>query len=232
MGRPANGPDDGAAWRPGPEGDWPCETRGVMIAGENPMIVLYRPGSDEMVAIASMWISAWSPAGRGRALVIWVDPEATGLGPLAPVGIFTDNPELAAFVWDTFYTDYEPIHGRGIEDAPIRAARFTEHPGGQRLHRITCTAGATTIELEWRDVVEVFRAVTYPTGFEVSVVAAPCADASIAVDGRRAIGEIHRPEGWFKSSAMLAFSETWIALAPPPGGVEDGSGTTRPPDRM
>jgi hypothetical protein len=146
--------------------------------------------------------------------VIWADAEATGLGVLAPVGIFTDNPEMAAFIWDTFYNDYDPIHGRGIEEAPIRAARFTEQAGGRRLHRISCTAGPTTIELEWRDVVEVFHAVTYPTGYEVSVVAAPCADASIAVDGQRAMGEIHRPEGWFKSSAVLAFSETWIALEP------------------
>jgi hypothetical protein len=51
-----------------------------MIAGENPMIVLYRPGSDEVVAIASMWTCSWSEAGQGRALVIWADAEATGLG--------------------------------------------------------------------------------------------------------------------------------------------------------
>jgi hypothetical protein len=216
MGQPANGPDEHAAeasWRPGPEGDWPYEARGVRIAGENPMIVLYRPGSDDVVAIASMWTCAWSEAGQGRALVIWADAEATGLGTLAPVGIFTDNPELAEFVWDNFYNDYAPIHGRGIEEAPVRAARFTEQADGRRLHRISCTSGTTTIELEWRDVVELFHAVTYPTGYEVSVVAAPCADASIAVNGHRAMGEIHRPEGWFKSSAMLAFSETWIALA-------------------
>ncbi len=212
MGELVKQPDDASSRRPGPDGDWPYETRGVKIAGENPMIVLYRPGGDEVVAIASMWTSTWSEAGQGRALVIWADPEATGLGDLAPVGIFTDNPELAAFVWSNFYNDYDPIHGRGIEEAPVRDARFTEQADGRRLHRISCISGATTIELEWRDVVELFHAVTYPTGYEVSVVAAPCADASIAVNGQRAMGEIHRPEGWFKSSAMLAFAETWIAL--------------------
>lgn len=193
--------------------EWPIETRGVMIAGENPMIVLYRPGSDDCVAIASLWTCSYSPAGEGRALVIWVDPEETGLGTLAPVGIFTDNSELAKYIWSNFYNDYAPIHGRGIEDAPLFTARFTEHADGQRLHRISCTSGPTTIELEWRDVVEVFHAVTYPTGYEVSVVAAPCAGGAITVNGIRAIGEIHRPEGWFKSSACLAFAETWIAVA-------------------
>jgi hypothetical protein len=202
------------------EPDWPVEKRGVMIAGENPMIVLYRPESDDLAAIASMWTCSYSEAGEGRALVIWLDPAATGLGGQAPVGIFTDNPGLARFIWANFYNDYAPIHGRGIEDAPIRAARFTEHADGRRLHRISCTSGTTTIELEWRDVVEVFQAVTYPTGYEVSVIAAPCADATITVNGKRVLGEIHRPEGWFKSSAMLAFAETWIALAEEPGASE------------
>ncbi|MDQ4099941.1 MAG: hypothetical protein M3121_05540, partial [Chloroflexota bacterium] len=162
----------GSPPRPGVERDVAIETRGVLIAGENPMIVLYRPESDECVAIASMWTCSYSEAGAGRALVIWVDPEATGLGTLAPVGIFTDNPELARFVWTNFYNDYAPIQGRGIEDAPLHTARFTEQSGGRRLHRISCTSGTTTIELEWRDIIEVFRAVTYPTGYEVSVIAA------------------------------------------------------------
>lgn len=214
MSEPANRSDDASPADSPPGQDWPIEKRGVMIAGENPMIVLYRPDSDEMVAIASMWTTSWSPVGAGRALVIWADPEATGLGDAAPVGIFTDNPALAEFVWANFYTDYGPIHGRGIEEAPPRAARFTEQSDGHRLHRISCTSGPLNIELEWRDVVEVFQAITYPTGYEVSVIAAPCARASITVNGVQAAGEIHIPEGWFKSSAMLAFAETWLALPP------------------
>jgi len=198
--------------RTGPDSDWPIEQRGVMIAGENPMLVLYRPGSDEIVAIASVWTSAWSPAGEGRALIIWLDPDATGLGDTAPVGIFTDNPDLARYVWANFYKDYGPIHGRGVEEAAIRTARFTEQADGHRLHRIACTSSATTIELEWRDVIEVFHVLTYPTGFEVSVIAAPCRVGTITVDGKHASGEVHHPEGWFGSSALLAFAETWIAL--------------------
>ena len=101
----------------------PIEQRGVKIAGEIPMIVLYRPGSDEIVAIASMWTSAWSEAGAGRALVIWADPEATGLGDLAPAGIFTDNPDLARFVWNNFYNDY--AKRLGFEEA----AEYYYFPG-------------------------------------------------------------------------------------------------------
>ncbi len=202
-----------AASQTSAEVDWPVEKRGVMIAGENPMIVLYRPGSDDCIAIASLWTSSWSEAGEGRALVIWVDPGATGLGALAPVGIFTDNPDLARFVWANFYNDYDLIKGRGIEEAPLGTARFTVQSEGRRLYRVSCTSGATTIELEWRDVVDVFQCITYPTGYEVSVIAAPCAAAAISVNGIQATGEIHVPEDWFGSSAFLAFAETWIALS-------------------
>ncbi len=198
--------------RTGADRDWPVEQRGVMIVGENPMIVLYRADSEEHVAIASLWTSRYSPAGQGKALVIWCDPEATGMGDLAPIGMFTDNPDLARYVWANFYKDYGPIQGRGVEEAPIREARFSEESDGLRLHRVMCVAGETTIELEWRDVIEVFQSVTYPTGFEVSIIAGPCAGGAIIANGVAAQGEVHVPEGWFHSTSLLAWAETWIAL--------------------
>jgi hypothetical protein len=161
----------------------PVEKSGVVFAGANPMIVLYRPGGDECVALASLWHCAYSAQGAGHALVIWVDPVASGLGDRAPIGIYTDNPELARMVWANFYRDYDLIHNRGIEDAPPRTARFVEQADGDRLHRFACAAGPTTIELEWRDVQEVFHSISYPTGYEVSVVACPCARATITADG-------------------------------------------------
>ncbi len=187
----------------------PVTQRGIKIAGENPMIVLYRPGSDDLVALASVWTAAWSPAGTGRALLIWVDPEESGLGEAAPVGIYTDNAALAGYVWEHFYRDYPPIHDRGIETGPPVPAQFTEVSAGEQVHRISCLAGPSVIELEWRDPLDTIQVTTHPTGFECSVVARPCADAEIRVDGVAARGEVHHPEGWFGSSAILAFAETW-----------------------
>jgi hypothetical protein len=183
--------------------------RGIKIAGENPMIVLYRPGSDDLVVLVSMWTARYSPVGAGRALLIWADPSASGLGSDAPVGIYTDNPELAAYVWEHFYRDYDTIRGRGIETRPPVPARFAEVSGGDRFYRISCVAAGTTIELEWRDVLDCFQVTTQLTGFETSAVACPCAGAEVRVNGVAARGEVHQPEGWFGSSAALAFAETW-----------------------
>jgi len=187
----------------------PIAQHGIKIAGENPMIVLYRPGSDDIVVLASMWTARYSPVGAGRALLIWADPDESGLGSATPTGIYTDNPELADYVWEHFYRDYDTIRGRGIETGPAVPARFVEVSGGDQFHRITCVAATTTIELEWRDVLDCFLVTTQLTGFETSVVACPCAAADVRVNGVAARGEIHQPEGWFGSSAALAFAETW-----------------------
>ena len=38
----------------------------VVFAGENPLILLYRPGGDNVVAVASYWRYVYSAEGEGR----------------------------------------------------------------------------------------------------------------------------------------------------------------------
>src|ERR687894_3174365 len=57
----------------------PIAQHGIKIAGENPMIILYRPGSDDIVVLVSMWTARYSPVGSGRALLIWADPGDGGI---------------------------------------------------------------------------------------------------------------------------------------------------------
>ena len=121
----------------------PITKHGIKIAGENPMIILYRPGSDDIVVLVSMWTAQYSPVGSGRALLIWADPGESGLGSGAPIEIYTDNPELAEYVWEHFYRDYDTIRGRGIETGPPVPARFVEVSGGDRFHRISCVAAGS-----------------------------------------------------------------------------------------
>jgi hypothetical protein len=188
----------------------------VVFAGENPLLMLYRPGSDEVIAVASYWQCSYSTAGAGEALVIWVDPERSGLGDRAPVGIYTNNAPMARLVWDTFNRHFDRLQGHGIEDHPLQPARFTQQADGMRLHRVVCSIGTTTIELEWRDAIEALHTVTTPevggSRWEVTNVICPCPDAGIRVDGVEVIGEVREPEGWFRSSAFLAFVESWVRL--------------------
>ncbi len=88
--------------------------RDVVFAGENSLVMLYAPGTDDVVAVASYWRCSYSAAGEGQALVMWSDPDGTGLGDLAPTGIFTDNPAMAKLVWDHFNSHFDRLQGRGI----------------------------------------------------------------------------------------------------------------------
>ena len=191
--------------------------REVMFAGENPLLMLYREGSDELVAVASYWRTSFSPAGAGEALVIWVDPDGSGLGEQAPVGIFCDNAEMATYVWEQFNSHFDRLQGRGIEQRHVEPARFAVHLDGMREYRVTCEVGAMTIELAWRDGQDLFHALATPevagSRWEVSNVVVPCANAGIRVDGAAVEGEAHFPEGDYRSSAFLAFAESWVRLA-------------------
>ena len=189
----------------------PQVKRPVVFAGENPLIMLYRPGGDDLVAVASLWHSTYSEQGEGHSLVIWVEPDVLPHSVPIPTGIYTDSAVLARWVWTTFNRRWEPLQNRGLAEAEPRPARFTWQADGRRLHRITCAAGMLTIELLWQDVQDVFYTVTHPYEYEVSAVIAPCARASIVVDGHPVTGEVRPHHDVFQSSAILAFCETWMA---------------------
>lgn len=189
--------------------------RPVVFAGENPLILLYRAESNEVAAVASYWRCAYSAEREGEALVIWVDPAASGLGDRAPLGLYADNLAMAHLVWTSFNQHFGPFQNRGIEDLAPQTARFVQAAAGRRLHRVTCSVGPSTIELLWQDALDTFQTVTAPTvggqPYEVSNVVLPCAHASITVDGYPIPGEVHYPEGDYQSSAFLAFCESWVA---------------------
>ena len=59
----------------------------IIFSGENPGLTLYKPGTDQVIAKVSYWRCVYSGAGDGNAMLIWVDPEASGLGSAAPHAI-------------------------------------------------------------------------------------------------------------------------------------------------
>lgn len=192
----------------------PEAKRPVVFAGENPLLTLYRPGNDEVIAAASYWRCSYSEQGEGNVLVIWIDPTASGLAEVAPRGIYTDNVALGRMVWTNFNQHFRPFQNRGIAELEPRAARFVQQADGRRLHRVTCSTGVTTIELLWRDALDVFQmAATATVGgqsYEVTNMVLPCAQASITVDGLLVPGEVRQPQGRYRSSAFIAFCETWV----------------------
>jgi hypothetical protein len=171
----------------------------VVFAGENPLIMLYRPGGEDLVAVASLWSARYTEHGSGTSLLIWTDP-----GPDAPSAprvsaICTDNPPLARWLWTTFNRRWEPLLGHGLEQAEFRPSRF-EESRSEGEHRLVCRSSQPCI---WTE--------THPYEYLTTAAIVPCLDASIIIDGAAAAGEVRPHEDVFASSAVLAFCETWLS---------------------
>jgi hypothetical protein len=190
---------------------------GVVFSGENPDITLYKPGTDQVVATLSYWRCVYSAHGEGNALLIWVDPEASGLGDKAPNAILTDNIPMAKLVavnFTQFFTEHRKL---GWDTAEPIHARFFQESDSRWYHRVVCNTGEDVIALQWWDVLA--RMMRYepdtqlgPNRWDLHTVICPCASASISVNNTPIDGEVHfstageQPE----STAFLAFSETWV----------------------
>ena len=181
----------------------------VVFAGENPLIMLYRPGGDDLVAVASLWRARYTEHGSGTSLLIWADPGPNSPPPPTTAAICTDNPPLARWLWTTFNSRWEPLLDHGLEQALLQPSRFTESRV-EGEHRVACRSTALTIELVWRQPQTCIWTETDPYEYRATAAIVPCLDARIIVDGTAAIGEVRPHTDVFASSAILAFCETWI----------------------
>ena len=187
----------------------------VIFTGENPGLTLYQPGSDRIVAAASYWLCSSSPQGEGEALIIWADPEGSGLGDLAPRGIFADNLAMARRLNDDLNQHFGSFSGRGFADLEVQAARFSKQADGARQHRVVCWTATSTIEIVWSGAGELEqKMLTLSLGgrdFRLANVMTGCSGGSLSVNGTAASGEV-RPDPGTGSSSFLAFAESWVAL--------------------
>ncbi len=172
--------------------------------------MLYRPGGDDLIGVASLWHARYTAWGSGHSLLVWTDPAATGLGETAPTGIFTDNLPLARGLWETFNRRWDPLLGHGLEDVAPQPARFAHRTDAGGDYRVDCQVGISEIELCWQRPRPAIWTETFPYEYRTTAVIRPCESATIGIDGRLAAGEIRDHADVFARSACLAFSETWM----------------------
>jgi hypothetical protein len=188
----------------------------VIFSGENPGLTLYKPGTEQVVAAVSYWRCVYSEHGDGNATLIWVDPDASGLGDSAPHAIYTDNPGVAQLVTERFTQHFGGFKDRGFPDVEPTWARFFQEGDGRWYHRVVSNSGVSVVELVWWDVIahQLRQRSEYelgPTSWDLATVICPCKYATVTVNNRPVTGEVRwSGEGDdAQSSAFLAFSETW-----------------------
>ncbi len=187
-------------------------------SGENPGISLKEKPDGPFVALASFFRVVLSPHGQGHALVLLQSPQdANAAGNVC----YHDNEKLARYLIAGFVSNFGAWKGlpglAGIKYQ--RADSFTSSGDPLSSYSETVKAGATTVVLNWSGLGKPFCFALPPdksaTGkHHMPSLFVGCEDATITIDGRKLPGKPVPREvaGHTISTAMLAFSETWISV--------------------
>jgi hypothetical protein len=191
----------------------------VEWSGENPGISLKESPDGPFVALASFFRVVLSPHGRGHALVLLQSPQDAN--PPAQRGNFClhDNEALARYLVTDFVAHFGAFKGQaGLDGLVYRKLDTVEASGDPTSsYSETVKAGDLTVRLTWSGLGKPFCFALPPdksaTGkHHMPSLFVGCRDATVAVNGRALSGKPVPREiaGHTITTAMLAFSETWI----------------------
>ena len=189
----------------------------IAFCGENPQIMLFGADGDDYTATASYWRSVYSPFGEGNVLLFYVKDEQPSHA------IYSDNLPLAEYLTLTFNQHFDEFKMLNFGTVKPKKGSFRQESDSRDFHRVHCETEQVHIELLWEDVRlrQLFILKDLNEGgfgkngdehYDVYTNIFLCAKASITLNGRSLSGEIRtKQEGEiFRSSAFMAFSETWI----------------------
>ena len=188
-------------------------------SGENPGISLKETPDGPFVTLASFFRVVLSPHGRGHALVLLQSPEDAD--PPAERGNFClhDNEPLARYLVAEFVAHFGAFKGLpGLGGLTYRPLDSIEAAGDPRSsYSETVRAGDLSVRLTWSGLGEPFCFALPPDKSATGRHYMPslfvgCREATVAVNGRTLPGKPVSREiaGHSITTAMLAFSETWI----------------------
>jgi hypothetical protein len=191
----------------------------VEWSGENPGISLKETPDGSFSALASFFRVVLSPHGRGHALVLLQSPDEAPLSDERANYCLHDNEELARYLVSEFVSNFGAYKGLpGLQNLVYRRLNSVEASGDpSSTYNERVTAGDLDVRLTWSGLGEPFCFALPPaksaTGnHHMPSLFVGCKDASITVNGRTLPGKPVPREiaGRTITTAMLAFSETWI----------------------
>jgi hypothetical protein len=193
----------------------------VEWSGENPGISLKETADGPFVALASFFRVVLSPHGRGHALVLLQSPQDSAPPTARANYCFTDNEKLARYLVADFVSHFGAWRNLpGLQDLSYRPIDSVEASGDPASrYSETVKSADLTVRLTWSGLGEPFCFALPPdksaTGrhFMPSLFIG-CEDATITVNDRALAGKPVPREiaGRNITTAMLAFSETWIRV--------------------
>lgn len=193
----------------------------VEWSGENPGISLKEATDGPFTTLASFFRVVVSPYGRGHALVLLLSPQdASSPGDRANVCL-TDNEPLARWLVSDYVSHFGAWRGLpGLQALQYRLLDSVTADGDAiTRYAETVTASDLEVKLEWSGLGKPFCFALAPaqsaTGrHHMPSLFVGCDAATVTVNGQRRSGAPVPREiaGQRISTAMLAFSETWIRV--------------------
>jgi hypothetical protein len=191
----------------------------VEWSGENPGISLKERADGPFVTLASFFRVVLSPHGRGHALILIQSPHEANPPPEQGNFVLHDNEKLARYLVTDFVSHFGSFRSvPALGNLVYRPLDGVEASGDPRqTYHETVRAGSLTVRLTWSGLGTPFCFALPPdksaTGCHtMPSLFVPCQDASVTVGGRQLPGKPVPREiaGQTITTAMLAFSETWI----------------------
>jgi hypothetical protein len=191
----------------------------VEWSGENPGILLKETPDGPFVVLASFFRVVLSPHGRGHVLVLLQSPHEAN--PRAERGNYClhDNEALARYLVTDFVSNFGAFKGvAGLGGLVYRRLDSVAASGDPAsTYNETVNAGDLDVRLTWTGLGDPFCFALPPdrsaTGkHHMPSLFVGCQAATVTVNGRTLAGKPVPREmaGHTITTAMLAFSETWI----------------------
>jgi hypothetical protein len=191
----------------------------VEWSGENPGISLKETADGPFTTLASFFRVVLSPHGRGHALVLMLSPQEAAPPADRPNLCLTDNTPLARWLVSNYVAHFGAWRGLpGLQGLQYRGLDSVTSSGDAiSQYAETVRAGDMTVKLEWSGLGTPFCFALAPAQSATGQHHMPslfvgCETATVTVNGQVRPGAPVPREiaGHRISTAMLAFSETWI----------------------
>lgn len=191
----------------------------VAWTGDNPGIYLKEQINGPWTGLATYFNIQFSPHGRGRGVLLLEEPDSEARYPAVCNVMISDNEALARYLLNQFFANFAAFRvscaTSTVAFLPLISARSE---GDTRdSYRECLNAEGLEVVMHWSGLGEPYAvdmpAEKGPTGqHEMYSLFIDAEKACIEVNGKLLRGSVATRgfDGGVKSSAFLAFSETWV----------------------
>lgn len=191
--------------------------------GDNPGIMLKEQDEGPWSALALFFRIAWSPHGRGTALVLYEQPDVGIATPAVNNVVIGDNEPLTRYLMSDFVGKFgvfgEVAAFKGMRHLPLTHSATTGDPCGNRVTE-TVASGSLCVELVWEGLgrptaLELPPELSGTGAHTMFSLLVESRQAAIMVNGRRLPGRpvAREQAGIQTTTAFLYYAESWLRAA-------------------